>query len=89
MAAFPALAGNAAVNTTDPSSLIHIVLTGSHMPSTDAAPTPVAMPGFGSRLSDQQVADLLSFVRSSWGNHAPAVTSDQVAKVRKIVSSAP
>ena len=89
MAAFPALAGNAAVNTTDPSSLIHIVLTGSHMPATDAAPTPVAMPGFGARLSDQQVADLLSFVRSSWGNHAPAVTSDQVAKVRKVVSSTP
>jgi mono/diheme cytochrome c family protein len=80
---FPTLGHNAVVVSSDPSSLIHIVLSGSHMPSTEKAPTPLAMPDFGWRLSDQQVADLLSFVRSSWGNQASAVTADQVAKVRK------
>jgi mono/diheme cytochrome c family protein len=42
------------------------------------------MPDFGWRLGDQQVADLLTFVRSSWGNHAAAVTAQQVAAVRKV-----
>jgi len=79
---FPALALSSTVNTQDPSSLIHIVLTGAEMPWTRAAPTHYAMPGFAHRLSDQDVADVLTFVRSSWGNKAPAVTAPMVAKGR-------
>jgi mono/diheme cytochrome c family protein len=79
---FPALALSSTVNTQDPSSLIHIVLTGAEMPWTSAAPTHYAMPGFAHRLSDQDVADVLTFVRSSWGNKAPAVTAPMVAKGR-------
>jgi len=33
-------------------------------------------------LSDQEVADVLTYVRSSFGNDAPAVTAEQVAQVR-------
>lgn len=88
MPTFPRLANSAVVADTDPSSLIHIVLTGSHMPSTRNAPTPLAMPDFGWRLNDQQVADVLTFVRSSWGNHASPVTADDVSKVRQITQAA-
>jgi alcohol dehydrogenase (quinone), cytochrome c subunit len=80
---FPTLALSSVVNTDDPSSLIRIVLQGGEMPWTKAGPTHYAMPGFASRLTDRDIADVLSFVRSSWGNHAPAVTADQVAKLRK------
>lgn len=79
---FPALALSSTVNTEDPSSLIHIVLTGAEMPWTKPAPTHYAMPAFAHRLSDQDVADVLSFVRSSWGNKAPVVTASMVAKER-------
>jgi mono/diheme cytochrome c family protein len=88
MPTFPSLNGNASVLSGDPTSLIHIVLSGSHMPSTATAPTPLAMPDFGWRLTDQQVADLLSFVRSSWGNRANAVTAGEVTKVRSAALSA-
>jgi mono/diheme cytochrome c family protein len=80
---FPQLALSSTVNTEDPSSLIHIVLSGAEMPWTASAPTHYAMPGFQHRLSDQDVADVLTFVRSSWGNKAPAVTAAMVAKQRK------
>ncbi|SDV46431.1 c-type cytochrome [Chitinasiproducens palmae] len=80
---FPRLALSSVVNTDDPTSLIRIVLRGGEMPWTDAAPTHYAMPAFADRLSDRDVADVLTFVRSSWGNHAPAVSAEQVAKVRK------
>ncbi|MEM5312563.1 cytochrome c [Paraburkholderia sp. JHI869] len=80
---FPTLALASVVNTEDPSSLIRIVLQGGEMPSTKSAPTHYAMPGFSDRLTDRDVADVLTFVRSSWGNHAPAVTAEQVAKGRK------
>jgi len=86
--AFPKLSGNGLVGDDDPSSLIHIVLSGSHMPSTASAPTPLAMPNFDWRLNDQQIADLLTFVRKSWGNHAPAVSAEQVQKVRATTVSA-
>jgi mono/diheme cytochrome c family protein len=80
---FPSLAKNEAVNAKDPISLIHLVLAGSAMPSTQTAPSAIAMPDFGWRLSDEEVSDLLSFVRGSWGNHAAAVSRDEVSRVRK------
>jgi mono/diheme cytochrome c family protein len=80
---FPVLVGSEAVIANDPISLIHIVLTGSSMPSTQTAPSAFAMPGFGWRLSDAEVADVLSFIRSSWANHAAAVSGDEVGRLRK------
>jgi len=83
---FPALAGNSVVNASDPTSLIRIVLQGGAMPATALAPTPLGMPPFGWRLPDEDVAQLLSFVRASWGNQAAAVTPAQVAAVRKAIT---
>jgi len=83
---FPSLAGNSVVNAKDPTSLIRIVLAGSAMPSTVKAPSALAMPGFGWRLTDANVAELLSFVRSSWGNRAEPVTPAQVGQVRKALT---
>jgi mono/diheme cytochrome c family protein len=40
------------------------------------------MPAFGWRLNDDQVAAVLTYVRNSWGNAAPAVTADQARKLR-------
>ena len=84
---FPALAHNSAVLSDDPSSLISIVLRGGKMAVTKEAVTGLTMPDFAWRLNDQQVADLLTFVRGSWGNQAPAVTADQVQKLRKSLST--
>ena len=40
------------------------------------------MPAFGWRLSDQEVADVVSFIRTSWGNQGGAVKAGEVAKLR-------
>ncbi|ELD4018840.1 cytochrome c [Salmonella enterica] len=80
---FPELAHNPAVLSDDPSSLISVVLCGGQMAVTPGAPTGLAMPDFAWRLDDKQVADLLTFVRSSWGNTAQAVTPDEVKTLRK------
>ncbi|MDR7345014.1 mono/diheme cytochrome c family protein [Pantoea alhagi] len=81
---FPALRGNPVVLADDPTSLIHIVLTGSTLPGVQGAPSTVVMPGFGWRLSDKQVADVVNFIRTSWGNQAAKpVTAGDVADVRK------
>ena len=42
-----------------------------------------AMPNIGESLSDQKLADLLTYVRQAWGNKAEAVEKDKVNEVRK------
>ncbi|MEL4015923.1 c-type cytochrome [Dryocola clanedunensis] len=80
---YPALAHNSVVLSNDPSSLISVVLRGGTTPVTKDATTGLAMPDFAWRLDDQQMANLLTFVRSGWGNNAPAVTAGQVKDIRK------
>lgn len=82
---FPALGGNPVVQGDDPTSLIHVVLEGSALQGTHTAPSTFTMPPFGWRLSDQEVADVANFVRTSWGNIGSPVSAAQVAKVRKAV----
>jgi len=41
------------------------------------------MPDFGWGLSDAEVADVMSFVRGSWANHAAAASRNEVGRVRK------
>jgi mono/diheme cytochrome c family protein len=80
---FPALPGNPTVLADDPSSLIRLILAGSRLPSTKERPSDLGMPGFAWRLSDDETAQLVSFVRQSWGNKAPAASASEVAKVRR------
>jgi hypothetical protein len=40
------------------------------------------MPGFAWRLSNEEVAQLLTFIRNSWGNQAPGVPANAVGKIR-------
>jgi mono/diheme cytochrome c family protein len=75
------------VLSADPSSLILLVLRGSSLPATTASPSALGMPGFGSRLSNTEVAQLLTFIRSSWGNQAPSVSAIDVAHIRAAVNA--
>lgn len=79
---FPKLAGNPVVQTNDATSLIHIVLEGATLPGIHAAPSPFTMPGFAWRLKDQQVADVVNFIRTSWGNEASEVSAEDVKALR-------
>jgi alcohol dehydrogenase (quinone), cytochrome c subunit len=58
------------------------VLAGSALPGTTSAPSPLGMPGFAWRLSNEEVAQLLTFIRTGWGNQASGVTAGEVARVR-------
>ena len=82
---FPALAQNPVVNSGDPTSLIHVVLAGDAEVRTRPADSPLIMPPFGADLSDKDVADLLTYVRASWGNRAPPVSPAQVATLRRAI----
>jgi mono/diheme cytochrome c family protein len=80
---FPPLAGTEWV-TGDEDTAIRILLHGlqGRIEVDDRIYNNV-MPAFGRRLSDDEVATLLSFVRSSWGNEAEDVASEDVAEIRR------
>jgi mono/diheme cytochrome c family protein len=79
---FPRLAGNPVVQAENPQSLISIVLDGSQTPRTARTPAQFTMPRFAWRLSDKDVADVVTFIRTSWGNSALPISSADVAKTR-------
>ncbi|CRM39102.1 cytochrome c [Pseudomonas poae] len=80
---FPALAGNPVLQTADATSLINIVLNGGTLPATHTAPSTFTMPAFAWRLSDEEVAQVVSFIRGSWGNKGAPITASEVAELRK------
>ena len=78
---FPALSGDEAIRADNPLSLIHLALTGWTSAKTQSAPRGFTMPEFSS-LSDQQLAEILSFVRANFGNVAAPVAASAVASLR-------
>jgi mono/diheme cytochrome c family protein len=79
---FPRLASAPLVQANDPTSLIRVVLMGNRAVATSAAPTAPAMPSFGWNLNDREIADVLTYVRNTWGNAASAVQPEEVGKLR-------
>jgi cytochrome c6 len=74
--AFPALAGNPLVQG----------------PAVDVATVLLkgrgGMPDFSGSLSDADIAQVLSYARSSWGNKAGAVPDTEVASLRTALQAA-
>lgn len=84
---FPSLVGSDWVNAPKPDRLIRIVLHGFMGPfklngQPFNSPAPM-MPPQGAALNDQQIADVLTFVRSSWGNTGGPVSPAEVAAIRE------
>lgn len=80
--AYPALAGNRAVTLAVTANLIQIVLGGGFPPATKGNPRPFGMPPYATVLSDADVAAVISHIRLSWGNTAPAVSEFMVSQQR-------
>ena len=79
---FPRLAGAPLVQQSDPTSLLHVVLHGNRAVATGFAPTGPAMPAYDWKLSNEQVAAVVTYIRNSWGNAASGVDAGRVAGAR-------
>jgi mono/diheme cytochrome c family protein len=80
---FPPLGHNAVAQQTDPTSVLHLIVGGGRVGPSPTRPSPLAMPSFAWKLSDEEIADVATYVRNSWGNQAPAVTVGAAGKMRK------
>ncbi len=75
--------GSLVVQASDPAALINVILYGPqlpvpHLPSKRSK----VMEAFGDQLSDEDVALIASYIRSSWNNKGGRVTPAQVAEQR-------
>lgn len=86
---FPKLAGNSIVLSENATSLIRLLLEGSKTAQTRGGPEAQEMPGFAKKFSDRQIAEVLSFIRNSWGNAASPVTTRQVSSLRRALQKKP
>ena len=80
--AYPALAGNRAVVMEPPTNVIRAVLSGGFQPATAGNPRPWGMPPFGHVLDDADVAAVVTVIRNRWSNQAPAVSVNDVQRLR-------
>jgi mono/diheme cytochrome c family protein len=80
--AFPPLAQDPVVNAKDAGDHIRIVLHGLSGKIINGTKYAAAMPAFASQLTDEQIAAAIDHERTSWGNHGPTITPEQVAKKR-------
>lgn len=88
---FPPLAGSPFATAADPSVPIRVVLRGLQGPLTvEGTRYDGVMPAYGTGvpMTDDEVAAVLTYVRSSWGNSASAVTPQQVAETRSALGTA-
>ena len=65
-----------------PANVIRAVLSGGFQPATAGNPRPWGMPPFGHVLGDEEVAAVVTFIRTQWGNQATAVSSTDVQRLR-------
>jgi cytochrome c6 len=75
--AFPALAGNAFVQGAAP-DVATVLLKGRG-----------GMPDFSSSLDDGEIAQVLSYVRTSWGNRGAPLSEGEVAAQRAALGVEP
>lgn len=84
----PPVAGTASSMAPQSASSINITLNGSQRVVAQGVPDAYHMPAFREQLGDAEIADLLTFVRTSWGNKGGDVRAKDVEKIRKNTKAA-
>jgi mono/diheme cytochrome c family protein len=81
---YPPLAGSEVEIGDATNQLIAIVLKGLQGPvEIKGKPFNNSMQAWEGQYTDQQLAAILTYVRSDWGNNAPAITADMVKQIRE------
>jgi mono/diheme cytochrome c family protein len=79
---YPPLANNQSIQMESAVNPIRMVLNGGFPPGTPGNPMPYGMPPFAQTLANDEVAAVVTYIRSSWGNHGTAIAAHQVAELR-------
>jgi mono/diheme cytochrome c family protein len=81
---YPPLAGNQSIQMDSAVNAIRMVLNGGYPPGTYGNPMPHGMPPFFLTLSDDEVAAVVSYIRTSWGNTGAPVSAAEANQLRSV-----
>jgi mono/diheme cytochrome c family protein len=81
---FPPLKGSGVVNRDDAAKHIRVILDGMQGARAGVVVYTAVMPPFAGALSDAEIAGIVDYERSSWGNHGAPVTAAQVTAERAL-----
>lgn len=79
---YPPLAANQSIQMESAVNPIRMVLNGGYPPGTEKNPMPYGMPPFAVTLSDNEVAAVVTYIRTAWGNRGTAVSAADANKLR-------
>ena len=80
----PPVSGSAVVQAPDPASLINVILYGAAVPPDTPAPAGAweSMPGYQEKLSDKEIAALVNYLRTNFGNIGTLIGPRDVSRQR-------
>jgi mono/diheme cytochrome c family protein len=79
---YPPLAGNQSIQMASAVNPIRMVLNGGFPPGTGGNPRPYGMPPFAQWLSDDEVAAIVTYIRTAWGNRGAAISAREANALR-------
>jgi mono/diheme cytochrome c family protein len=79
---WPPLANNQSIEMESAVNPIRMVLNGGYPPGTERNPRPYGMPPFAGILSDNEVAAVVSYIRTAWGNRGAPVSAREANELR-------
>jgi mono/diheme cytochrome c family protein len=79
---WPPLANNQSIEMQSAVNPIRMVLNGGYPPGTKGNPMPYGMPPFAGLLSDNEVAAVVSYIRTAWGNRGTPVSAREANELR-------
>ena len=79
---WPPLENNQSIEMESAVNAIRMVLNGGYPPSTEGNPRPYGMPPFAGLLSDNEVAAVVSYIRTAWGNRGAPVSAREANELR-------
>ena len=79
---YPSLAASRFVTAAQTANLVRVVRQGGFTPSTMRNPRPFGMPPFQLTLNDRELASVLTYIRTSWGNRAESVSEFAVGRLQ-------
>lgn len=78
----PPLKDNNSIQHNYPGNIIKIILNVGSAPITQKNSQPYVMPGFKDQMNDNEIASVISYIRSAWGNNASSISPKEVTKYR-------
>ena len=77
------LTSNSTLRLEEPHNLIAVLLDGIPLQDFPGYERMQAMPGYAQQLNDAEMAELVNYLRTTWGGQPGDVTADDVAELRQ------